>query len=367
MFPPLLLAFSLLQHRACASSSVTWLQPQRSAIVKLDTPGYTLWQMDKATAPMLYKNAENFYWEGDGPSAVLLNLTISPDSKTLFLNRQAVLPLEDGNVPPRITAYQVPANITEDKVRGMADTGLLGSWPYWEDLTLGWRLLELDYDRIPDTRPSEDHVTMLKFRVMGIGAHSRSDMLDARQQKVVHITLSDKSHECSAPAKRSYAITNIRFVSVAASYGRVPDQEQKEETCSLWSWRCPDPPAFPDNAPYYRFIWRARFDEFGRIGSLRHAVVRKMSLLKVVWEDAGSAMMMSFGILMSLALGILALFKVVKWREARKARLVRDLSERDSLLGMDVGEMYQDAEEGEHWVAPPPLMVDLASKEETSA
>ena len=129
-FELLFLAFSVLgQARASSQglsdSSITWLEFQRSAVVKLETPGYPLWLMDKANAPILYEQAENFYWETDAPSAILLNLTISTDRKTLLLNHKPVLPFADYNVPPLLEAYQVPADYSQSQIKGLISYGLL--------------------------------------------------------------------------------------------------------------------------------------------------------------------------------------------------------------------------------------------------
>lgn len=369
MLPALNLSHSLVAVHALTNPSVTWLEPQRSAIVALDTPGYPFWLMDKANAPALYRNAEGSYWETHRASAVLLNLSMTADNTTLLVNGKAILPFEDYNIPPTITAYQAPANITERKVRSLAEMGLLRG--DWEQLTLSYRSLELDYDRLvwadPARGPWQHHVPTLRFRIMGIGAHSRNDVLDTRRQKVLHVTLTEWSHG-------AYAITNVEIKSLDESYGYVhpgpttapkkcPDMGYGPSTCSLRSWRCPDEGLYEADAPpYYRFIWRNRFDEFGRIGSLRHAVVRKLSVLREVWEDAGPAMLLSFGILLGLA--CLAMAGAAAWRRVggRRERRVRDLAEDDSLLGDYVAEKYADeADEDEDEDEDGGRLIDVAS------
>jgi hypothetical protein len=125
MFSTIVFVSSLLAHVSASSSPLTtWLESQRSAIVKLPTPGYPLWLMDKANAPILQSQSADFYWEQDKPSAVLLNLTMSHDNKTLLLNHQAILPMANGLTPPKIEAYQVPAETTEKQIRGLASQGL---------------------------------------------------------------------------------------------------------------------------------------------------------------------------------------------------------------------------------------------------
>jgi len=89
------------------SSSITWLEGDRSFVVKLDTPGYPLYIMNKSTAPALERESANYYYPMEEPSAILLNITLSSDNQTLFLNHQQILPLLDTSIPPRPEAYQV--------------------------------------------------------------------------------------------------------------------------------------------------------------------------------------------------------------------------------------------------------------------
>jgi hypothetical protein len=359
MFSTLILASSFLAHASAFSPSTTWIQSQRSAIIKLPTPGYPLWLMDKANAPMMQSQSADFYWEQDKPSAVLLNLTMSHDNKTLLINHQAILPMTNGLTPPMIEAYQVPAETTEAQIKGLVAQGLFNR--QWEGLTLSFRYLALDYDRLvwadPEGGPFMNHVPTLKFRILGLGAHQRSDVLDAEQQTIMHVTLTDQNHRMSDAAERSYRITEIDFKSLQVSYPYAPALESEPDKCTLMSWKCEDTGLY-QNGPSYRFIWRARFDKFGRIGSLRHAVFRKMHVLKEFWEDAGPAMMMSFGILMGLALlvmvGMLVYKRIVKqrWEQIRMTDALDD-----RLLGEeDFGEKYADVEDEEDVdEVPPPL------------
>jgi hypothetical protein len=369
MFPTLILASSLLAHASAYSPSTTWLESQRSAIIKLPTPGYPLWLMDKANAPVMQSQSADFYWEQDKPSAVLLNLTMSHDNKTLFINHQAILPMANGLTPPMIEAYQVPAETTEQQIKGLVAQGLFNG--QWEGLTLSFRYLALDYDRLvwadPEGGPYMNHVPTLKFRILGLGAHQRSDVLDAEQQMVLHVTLSDQNHRMSDAPERSYRITKIAFESPQNSQSYAPALESKPDECTLKSWKCEDEGLYGNGGPSYRFIWRARFDKYGRIGSLRHAVFRKMDVLKEFWEDAGPAMMMSFGILIGpvllVAMGMLVYKRCVKqrWEQIRTSDTFDD-----RLLGEeDFGEKYADVEDEEDVdEVPPPLPPRPARKED---
>ncbi|KAF1999913.1 hypothetical protein P154DRAFT_576552 [Amniculicola lignicola CBS 123094] len=361
----------LLTLAAAAATSaphITWLESQRSAIVKLDTPGYPLWIMDKARAPILYKDAEPFYVEAKLPSALLLNLTISPDKKTLFLNHQAILPLADSNVPPMIEAYQVPANISKDHLAQITEAGLLNR--KWEGLTLGFRYLALDYDRLvwsdPASKSYINNVPVLKLRVLGLGAHSRSDVLKMEKQMVLHVTLTDTKHGKSDAPDLAYAITDIRLKSWEDTYDYVGAVEGKERLCTKSSWRCEDVGLYSGGAPWYRYIWRERFDQFGRVGSGRHAWARKIHVLSKIWEDAGASMVMSWLILMGAVLFVWIIVVVVKKVRGSRERTIRGLAEEDRLLGEDDGSFEEDFldDEKDAGEIPPPLPPRPAQKEE---
>lgn len=328
----------------------------QTLIVKLDTPGYPLWVMDKAHAPIMHSESADYYWETQRPSAVLLNFTVSHDNKTLLLNHKAILPLENDNVPPSIEAYQVPAYTTTPQVEQLMAEGLLNR--QWEGLTLGYRYLALDYDRLvwadPEAGPYQNHEPTLQFRIMGIGAHGRSDELVPQWQNVVHVRLRDQNHGSSDAPDRSYLITDLGYQNIGDSYKFAPSRELEQAECTLWSWKCADRGLYQNTGkPAYRFIWRSRFDQYGRIGSLRHAVFRKMDVFKGIWKDAGGAMMMSFGILMVPSLLILAVIMAYV-RKQRRGQIRRSDAFDDRLLGEEgLGEKYVDVEEDEEDVPPP--------------
>ncbi|KAF2196335.1 hypothetical protein GQ43DRAFT_263957 [Delitschia confertaspora ATCC 74209] len=348
-------------------SLVIWQTTNRSAIVKLPTPSYPLWIMDKAHAPILHKNAGRYYWPFKDPSAVLLNITLAHDNKTLLLNHQPIVPLLNFDAPPMIEAYQVPANATEKQIQGLISQGLLNR--AWEGLTLSFRFLALDYDRLiwgnPETPMLWCTAPQLVFRIMGIGAHERNDVLDTHKQAILRVNLRNaNSRGCEVVdlTDVDYRIDEIMVEGFEEYDGR-EDYDVKEEQgrneCGMWSWRCPDRLlCMAGEKPYYRFIWRNRFDRYGRIGSWRHAMYMKKAVLKDIIEDAGPAMALSFAILFTSVMSILGLIKVVSMVRERRLRNARVFAEDDRLLGekgeedYEFGETpYVDEEEG----APPAL------------
>jgi len=55
----------------------------------------------------------------------------------------------------------------------------------------------------------------------------------------------------------------------------MPNEESRVDNCEKWSWLCEDHVLYAKGAPWYRYIWRRKFDKFGRIGSTRHAVMSR--------------------------------------------------------------------------------------------
>ena len=324
--------------------TIQWDQGRRTAIVKLDTPGYPFWLLDREKAPMYHKDSANFYRPDTIiPSAILLNLTLSHDHKTLLLNHEPILPVADVNAPPRIYAYQVPAHISERQVRNMISFGIMNR--QWEGLTTAWRYLSIDYERVVSGDPQKlkrvwkNGFPLLKFRIMGIGAHEDNQVLEAFEQPVLHVQLENTLANRDPPPPPRFEFDKV-ITSYEAAYQDTSEvMDQYRDGCTMWSWRCPDlhvnevEKYAGNEVPYYRYIWRNRFDEFGRIGSLRHAVMRKTHVLRVFWEDAGTAMLLSYSILCSIALGVIGLVRYGKYHVRRRGRWFERYLEEDALLG----------------------------------
>lgn len=368
MFTALLLACSLLSAHATAASSIIWRNENRTALIKLDTPGYPFWEWWDSYRGI--SRIENIYKGLDVPSAILLNVSLSSDNKTLYMNGEAILPLEDNDMPPKMITFQVPADMTDNTLRRIIHSQRLGF-----DLSRGrsarYRKLQMDYDRLVWADPAagtwRNHAPTLRFRIMGLGADGRDDVLDGQKQEVLHITLSDTNHGISDDAKRSYEFTKIELKSMEDSYGSVhpiPDAAD-EPQCTIKSWRCPDTGLHQDGPPYYRFIWRKKFDEFGRIGSLRHEMLRRLKGLKDFWDGPGFILAMLFGIvvgmLSTMALMVFGFYKVGQVWNSRE-EIVRSLAEDDRLLGETVEEKYVDDEQV--GIVETPDLIDLSSDDE---
>jgi hypothetical protein len=339
MLPKLVLAASILSTYAHASSEVVWLQPQHTALIKLSTPGYPFWVLD------------GWFRQTREEAAVLLNFSMSADNHTLFVNGHAILPVEDSNRPPMITAHQVRDAIPAESLRTLAGEGLLRGELDQEQLQHR-SFLELDYDRLVEadheTGPYKSHRPTLRFRIMGIGAYTTDKVLETEQQEVVHVTLHDENGKISADPKRNYIITQVEIKSVKDSYGGIhkgPEFDVGKE-CTKKSWACPDTGLYTPMAPYYRFIWRNKFDEFGRIGSFRHAVMKVISGPR---EKAILAFLMKYGTAALAGLIALVAYNLYN-KPVDEVQRARDLAEKK--LRAKLSGKYVDEDDGEDdWIA----------------
>ncbi|KAF9740020.1 hypothetical protein PMIN02_009629 [Paraphaeosphaeria minitans] len=309
---PLLLSLAVLTQSGltAAASSVTWLQPQRSAIVKLSTRGYPS------------KDAS-------APHALLLKFELSADNKTLLLDGTQFLPLQNYHIPPRLSTYHVPADTKKDAIIAIAQGNEEGRHH------VRGQKLELDYDRLVEGDPTGgppyyNHQPVLRFRVMGLGSDGADFLLDPQEQEVVQVSMRDQNEGgWSNEAASSYTIDEIEilpaekvYADLSTSFGdhMGPEADQEKE-CTRKTWKCPDDGVYEAGSPYrtpYRFIWRRRFDQYGRIGSLRHDFVEHWSISKQkVRDDPRNSALVALGILLATVLAIISGLKARAQRAAR--------------------------------------------------
>ncbi|KAF2445091.1 hypothetical protein P171DRAFT_431847 [Karstenula rhodostoma CBS 690.94] len=319
MIAPFLLALAILTHAGstAAASSVTWLQPQRSAIVKLSTRGYP---SRDASRP---------------PHALLLKFELSADNKTLLLDGTPFLPLQNYYIPPHLSAYHVPDDIKNDAILAIAEGSEEG-----RHHVRGQRL-ELDYDRLVEGDPTGgppyyNHQPALRFRVMGLGSDGADFLLDPQEQEVVQVSMRDQNEGgWSNEADRSYTIDEIEIQPAEKVYADLstslgdhmgPEADQEKE-CTRKTWKCPDEGVYEAGSPYrtpYRFIWRRRFDQYGRIGSLRHDFVEQWTISKQkVYDDPRNSALVALGILLATVLAIVSGLKARAQRAARAQKPIK--------------------------------------------
>lgn len=265
----LLIALNVLSAQALGSQlsptpkgSVSWVVAERSVLIRLDTPDLPLRVWDKEDKKFVSTNQ---------PSALVLNFTLSEDSAELLLQDQPFLPLPDPNYPPRISAYQIPAD-SFSPYNALNEPGV------------NHQLLHLDYERFVNNRDDPSIVywnwwPILAINILGVGIGDDDlVLLPNMTQKVLKIKLHDL-HSVGHGSE----FYNAKFVIKAISFAdrgqdftfRAPEDL---EECTIWSWCCHD--SSPGNdPPWYRYIYRHSFDEFGKIGSMRHHILERWNVV----------------------------------------------------------------------------------------
>ncbi|GIZ47721.1 hypothetical protein CKM354_001080600 [Cercospora kikuchii] len=242
-----------------APNAILTAEDSLSALVKLALPGLSI---------PLSSSAELSY-----SSSLLLNFSVSDSGKHLLLNGELLaLRVPDPSRPRLISAPQVPltSNITEQKGETFTN------------------YVELDYEFWANNRDDPNiiyynyypkiYLNLIGARVSE-GKNAFHDiLLDSLDQKYVEIQLHDPEARPSGDPNVSYTIIHAKLLDRAADY--VPPHPD-DKPCSRWSWRCAD---FGD-PPWYRYIWRQNFDEYGRIGSMRRNVLMRWKRIKdIAWN-----------------------------------------------------------------------------------
>ncbi|KAH8667620.1 hypothetical protein BGZ60DRAFT_431840 [Tricladium varicosporioides] len=231
---------------------VKWIHHGRSVLVHLQIPGLPLW------------NQEEHIGE-DIPSALILNFTVTPDNRTLLLQDQAFLPLPNPDTPPRLNAFQTSESVRQFHGRRKTNYENCPSF-------------ELDYERTvhPRDDPSiqyYNHHPSLTLNLLGAGIEGYNTLLKRHEQYVVKVTLKDNNAanggHTTNPPNHSFEIEDVRLWERWPNNPWVGPDELPE--CTWHSWRCEE---FGDT-PWYRYIYRQDFDEFGKIGSLKHDLIRR--------------------------------------------------------------------------------------------
>lgn len=222
-------------------------------------------------------------------SAIILYFNFTGDGKHLMVNGEVIaLQVPNPSVPAIVMAKQVPANYDIGYVAGMSE---YSRWAHSPFKTLG-----IDYEISARNRDDPNiryynYGPEIMINIVGCSspepASEHGDiLLDSLDQKVVKIKMEDyKGSRQSDDPNRAYRIEKISLEDRSAQSGfkprpkhpesegyRVPRPDDKP--CSMWSWRCED---FGD-PPWYQFIWRRNFDEFGRIHCMRWRITRWWSL-----------------------------------------------------------------------------------------
>lgn len=265
-----------------------WIQPGRSVLVHVGTPDLPLWNEEEQIGEEI-------------PSAFILNFTVSTDSKTLLLQNQPFMPLSHPHIPPRLSAPQTSQTLAKFRH---------GTIPNLQDAPI----FDLDYERIFKPRDSSIYYSKdsptLMINLLGAGIAGHNALLRDERQQAILITLKDwnaqKSHSSTEPPNHNWEILDVTLWHGPRNDLVNPD-DLKE--CTWTSWRCAD----FDDSPWYRYVFRQNFDEYGKIGSFRHMLVQRWSTLHErlgVWRMSLLVAVVASMVLSPIGYG---LYKVGRW------------------------------------------------------
>lgn len=239
------LAAATAQRELPTRLRLNWLENERSVLVRLDVPLLPLW------------NQEDQIGE-DLPSALIFNFTLSHDKRTLLVNDNAILPFENAYVPPRLYAYQTSKSTDDFENDPLPD---YKNSPQFS----------LDYSRIvPQAEDGSlkysNYTPTLDLDILGAGIEEYNTFLPSDNQRFIRITLHQLEPPSTPFSSLSFKIADISLEQ------RDPDSQFKGpdglKPCTLWSWLCADKPKYP----WYQYIYRENFDEYGKIGSMRRFI-----------------------------------------------------------------------------------------------
>lgn len=263
----LLLSFHLLPHaeayRQRTSRGVKWLEKERSLLLRLETPDLPVWNQDEQIGENL-------------PSALIFNFTLTHDNCTLLLNDIPILPLENAHVPPRLYAHQTSESLTQFEHDDLTDYANVP-------------LFLLDYSRIvPQAEDGSqlfyNYSPTLNVDILGASIAGYNALLPAKDQRFISLTLKQLEPPSTSPiSSLSFKITDVYLEDRGPNnIFKRPDDLKK---CTIWSWLCADTARYP----WYQYIYRQNFDDYGKIGSLRHLIhsrwanlLERLGLWKVV-------------------------------------------------------------------------------------
>ncbi|KAH7419350.1 hypothetical protein BKA64DRAFT_737548 [Cadophora sp. MPI-SDFR-AT-0126] len=259
----LMLKIFLITHvyaKQGSNSAVKWIEAGRHVVIGLATPDLFYWDS---------KHEVSTHY----PGGFFFDLRLSPDNLTLLLNGEAILPRARTHVPASLRASQV--GVVVNSVTHQSSISVPQS-----------TVMDLDYYiETPDTTSWTSiyntkynprvHIDILRANLpssTGYNAPLSSDV-----QETIWIWLEDLSEHppgtlyANIPLKISRVEVNKRWLNHDSEGTTTYRSRKSLSGCYLWSWLCAD----IDEYPYYEYIYRENFDEYGKKGSMRHFLTRR--------------------------------------------------------------------------------------------
>ncbi|KAG4434568.1 hypothetical protein IFR05_009954 [Cadophora sp. M221] len=231
---------------------VRWLERGRSVLVRLETPDLPFWNANEQV-------------DENQVSSLIFNFTLQ-DRRILLLNDVPIFPLQNAYVPPRLYAHQSAINLVS------FEHGLI---PSFDESPL----YAIDYHRaLPVSEHPSAHYNVFKTQVeldvLGAGIAGQNTLLPDKTQRLILLSIDETGPFQKYPYTKSISEVDLTL-SDTLLRDRFPHNTpfftpQSLKKCTLWSWRCPDIAEYP----WYRYVYREAFDEYGKIGSFRHMLLQ---------------------------------------------------------------------------------------------
>lgn len=223
------------------------------------------------------------------PGAFIFNFTLTPDNRTVLLNGEPILPRAHPYIPTTLRAHQTGETVTDfaNRVNTNFSEHPMMDLDYYidaPDTTSGTSIYNTKYN--PRLR-----IDILRARTTSYPGYYTP--LPSNLQKQIWVFLEDLS---SHPPETLYSSIPLRIRDVKVAR-RWLDTDSKGtttyktlgslKTCHIWSWLCADIKDYP----YYQYIYREIFDQYGKKGSMRHSLTTRWGNL-VAFLGVGRAILL---------------------------------------------------------------------------
>lgn len=160
------------------------------------------------------------------------------------------------------------------------------------------------------------HIDILRASIPGYPGYSYSTPLSSNSQKQIWVYLEDLSAHppetpySSIPLRIGSVKVDRRWLDFDSDWQRTTTYKTPEslKTCYIWSWLCADTREYP----YYKYIYRANFDQYGKKGSMRHFLTRQWSYLVGLVGVRQAIALLAICASVVLAPAVYAVFRGVK-------------------------------------------------------
>jgi hypothetical protein len=259
------------------------------------------------------------------PGAFIFNFTLTPDNRTLLLNDEPILPRAHSHIPTPLRAHQTGETATDfaHQIRTNYSGAPVMDLDYYletPDTTSGTSIYNMEYN--PRLR-----LDILRSSMPTYPGYSTP--LFSNSQNQIWVFLEDLS---THPPETLYSSITLRIKRVqvdrrwldANSQGTTTYKTLKSlKTCHIWSWLCAD----IDKYPYYEYIYREMFDQYGKKGSMRHFLTTRWGNLVGLMGAGRAIMLLAVCGSMVLSPAVYVVFRGVKSVVEVYRKRIRELDE----------------------------------------